>query len=78
MPLCNLAQFAIASAGRIIQSVLWGSACSPFCPAYGLLFLINGKSGHNRLLRFMLGSVTTAVVARAHCSVEVVHTEKSM
>jgi hypothetical protein len=24
MPLCNLAQFAIASAGQIIQSVLWG------------------------------------------------------
>jgi len=37
-----------------------------------------GGRGHNRLVRFMLGSVATAVVARAHCSVEVVRLEKSV
>jgi nucleotide-binding universal stress UspA family protein len=36
-----------------------------------------GARGHNRLVRFMLGSVATAVVARAHCSVEVVRMEKT-
>jgi nucleotide-binding universal stress UspA family protein len=40
--------------------------------------LFIGARGHNRLVRFMLGSVATAVVARAHCSVEVVRTEKSV
>jgi nucleotide-binding universal stress UspA family protein len=39
--------------------------------------LFIGARGHNRLVRFMLGNVATAVVARAHCSVEVVRTEKS-
>jgi nucleotide-binding universal stress UspA family protein len=39
--------------------------------------LFIGARGHNRLVRFMLGSVATAVVARAHCSVEVVRLEKS-
>ena len=34
------------------------------------LFL--GAKGHNRLERILLGSVTAAVAARAHCSVEVV------
>ena len=40
--------------------------------------LFIGARGHNRLVRFMLGSVATAVVARAHCSVEVVRTKKSV
>jgi nucleotide-binding universal stress UspA family protein len=40
------------------------------------LFL--GARGHNRLVHFMLGGVTTAVVARVHCSVEVIRTEKSV
>jgi nucleotide-binding universal stress UspA family protein len=40
--------------------------------------LFIGARGHNRLVRFMLGSVATAVVARAHCSVEVVRIEKSV
>lgn len=31
-----------------------------------------GATGHGRLGRFLLGSVSTAVVSRAHCSVEVV------
>ena len=31
-----------------------------------------GANGHSRLERFMLGSVSAAVAARAHCSVEVV------
>jgi nucleotide-binding universal stress UspA family protein len=45
----------------------WGADC---------LFI--GARGNNRLVRFMLGSVATAVVARAHCSVEVVRAEKSV
>jgi nucleotide-binding universal stress UspA family protein len=45
----------------------WGADC---------LFI--GARGHNRLVRFMLGSVATAVVARAHCSVEVVRKKKSV
>jgi nucleotide-binding universal stress UspA family protein len=40
--------------------------------------LFIGARGHNRLVRFMLGSVATALVARARCSVEVVRTEKSL
>lgn len=40
--------------------------------------LFIGARGHNRLVRFMLGSVATAVAARARCSVEVVRTEKSV
>jgi nucleotide-binding universal stress UspA family protein len=40
--------------------------------------LFIGARGHNRLVRFMLGSVTTAVVARVHCTVEVVRTKKSV
>jgi nucleotide-binding universal stress UspA family protein len=45
----------------------WGADC---------LFI--GARGHNRLVRFMLGSLATALVARAHCSVEVVRTKKSV
>jgi nucleotide-binding universal stress UspA family protein len=40
--------------------------------------LFIGARGNNRLVRFMLGSVATALVARAHCSVEVVRTKKSV
>ena len=39
--------------------------------------LFVGARGINRLVRFMLGSVTTAVVVRSHCTVEVVRKEKT-
>ena len=39
----------------------WGADC-----------IFVGTRGHNRLGRLLLGSVATAVVTRAHCSVEVV------
>jgi nucleotide-binding universal stress UspA family protein len=45
----------------------WGADC---------LFI--GARGHNRLVRFMLGSAATAMVARAPCSVEVVRREKGV
>ena len=45
----------------------WGADC---------LFI--GARGHNRLVRFMLGSVATAVATRAQCSVEVVRMKKSV
>jgi len=45
---------------------------------WGADSLFIGARGHNRLVRFMLGSVATAVVARAHCSVEVVRMKKSV
>jgi nucleotide-binding universal stress UspA family protein len=35
-----------------------------------------GATGHGRLERFLLGSVSAAVTARAHCSVEVVRAHK--
>ena len=35
-----------------------------------------GTSGLNRLGRLLLGSLSTAVVTRAHCSVEVVRSEE--
>jgi nucleotide-binding universal stress UspA family protein len=62
----------VITAGDPKQALLdeadgWGADC---------LFI--GARGHNRLVRFMLGSVATAVVARAHCSVEVVRAEKSV
>ncbi len=61
----------VITAGDPKQALLneaggWGADC---------LFI--GARGHNRLVRFMLGSVATAVVARAHCSVEVVRMKKS-
>ena len=31
-----------------------------------------GAKGHSRLERFLLGSVSSAIAARAHCSVEVI------
>jgi nucleotide-binding universal stress UspA family protein len=40
--------------------------------------LFIGARGHNRLVRFMLGSVATAVATRARCSVEVVRMNKSI
>ena len=33
---------------------------------------ILGAKGHGRVARFLLGSVSAAVAARAHCSVEIV------
>jgi nucleotide-binding universal stress UspA family protein len=39
----------------------WGADC-----------IFVGTRGHNRLNHWLLGSVATAVVSRAHCSVEVV------
>ncbi|HYE65539.1 MAG TPA: universal stress protein [Pyrinomonadaceae bacterium] len=45
----------------------WGADC-----------IFVGSTGYDsRLARFMLGSVSTAVVARAHCSVEVVRRERA-
>jgi nucleotide-binding universal stress UspA family protein len=66
----GLAVTPVITAGDPKQVLLdevsdWGADC---------LFI--GARGHNRLVRFMLGSVATAVVARAHCSVEVVRLEK--
>jgi nucleotide-binding universal stress UspA family protein len=63
---------SVITAGDPKQALLdeadgWGADC---------LFI--GARGHNRLVRFMLGSVATAVVARAHCSVEVVRMKKSV
>ena len=39
---------------------------------FGADCIFIGAKGHSRLERFLLGSVSTAVAARAHCSVEVV------
>jgi nucleotide-binding universal stress UspA family protein len=62
---------SVITAGDPKQALLdeaegWGADC---------LFIV--ARGHNRLVRFMLGSVATAVVAPAHCSVEVVRMKKS-
>jgi nucleotide-binding universal stress UspA family protein len=45
--------------------------------AWGADCLFIGARGHNRLVRFMLGSAATAMVARAPCSVEVVRRERA-
>ena len=68
----GLAVTSVITAGDPKRALLdeadsWGADC---------LFI--GARGHNRLVRFMLGSVATAVVARAHCSVEVVRINKSV
>jgi nucleotide-binding universal stress UspA family protein len=68
----GLAVTPVITAGDPKQVLLdevdgWGADC---------LFI--GARGHNRLVRFMLGSVATAVATRAHCSVEVVRTKKSV
>lgn len=39
---------------------------------WGIDCIFIGAKGHGRLSRFLLGSVSNAVAARAHCSVEVV------
>jgi nucleotide-binding universal stress UspA family protein len=62
----------VITAGDPKQALLdeadgWGADC---------LFI--GARGHNRLVRFMLGSVATALATRARCSVEVVRTKKSV
>jgi nucleotide-binding universal stress UspA family protein len=41
--------------------------------AWGADCIFVGARGLRRLERFLLGSVSTAVAARAHCTVEVVH-----
>ena len=46
----------------IEEAEQWGADC-----------LFVGARGLRRIERFLLGSVSTAVAARAHCSVEVVH-----
>jgi nucleotide-binding universal stress UspA family protein len=68
----DLAVTSVIAAGDPKQALLdeadgWDADC---------IFI--GARGHNRLVRFMLGSVAAAVVARAHCSVEVVRMEKSV
>jgi nucleotide-binding universal stress UspA family protein len=68
----GLAATPVITTGDPKQALLdeadgWGADC---------LFI--GARGHNRLVRFMLGSVATAVVARAHCSVEVVRVKKGV
>jgi nucleotide-binding universal stress UspA family protein len=45
----------------IAEAESWGADC-----------IFVGARGLGRVERFMLGSVSTAVAARAHCSVEVV------
>jgi nucleotide-binding universal stress UspA family protein len=62
----GLAAEAALTVGAPAQTILeeaegWGADC---------LFI--GARGLNRLVRFLLGSVATAVAARARCSVEVV------
>ncbi len=67
----------LCAAGLVVSSVVkegdpkrvlieeaeqWGADC-----------IFVGARGLRRLERFLLGSVSTAVAARAHCSVEVVH-----
>jgi len=67
----NLRAFGSVEQGdpkRVLPTIAesWGANC---------IFL--GATGHsNRLERFLLGSVSTAVAARAHCSVEVVRAKK--
>lgn len=43
----------------------WGADC-----------IFVGSTGLSRLERFLLGSVSAAVVARAHCSVEVIRAKR--
>jgi len=43
----------------------WGADC-----------IFVGAKGMGRIERFLLGSVSSAVAARAHCSVEVVRDQK--
>ena len=51
----------------IEEAEQWGADC-----------IFVGARGLRRLERFLLGSVSTAVAARAHCSVEVVHPRLSL
>ena len=56
----------------LLESEAWGADC---------IFL--GAKGHRLLERFLVGSVSSAVAARAHCSVEIVrnrigHSEKEV
>jgi nucleotide-binding universal stress UspA family protein len=47
----------------VAEAQRWGAHC---------IFL--GARGHTRAERILLGSVSAAVAARAHCSVEIVRT----
>lgn len=44
----------------------WGAEC-----------IFVGAAGHGRMERFLLGSVSAAIAARAHCSVEVIRNPKA-
>ncbi|HEX2491994.1 MAG TPA: universal stress protein [Blastocatellia bacterium] len=49
----------------IAEAESWGADC-----------IFVGARGMGRIERFLLGSVSSAVTARAHCSVEVAHDRK--
>ena len=49
----------------IAEAESWGADC-----------IFVGARGMGRIERFLLGSVSSAVAARAHCSVEVAHDQK--
>lgn len=63
---CKLACTASVLEGNPKQALVeeaerWGAEC-----------IVLGARGHSRLERFLIGSVSASVAARAHCSVEVI------